>query len=758
MDDPRPAGSRTLATVKTVGWIAGALLAGALIAIVVVDRKVHLADTGSDSLVPWWMFVAWSLLFYALYWVGFRYLVQTLRRHDAASQRLIRDLTEANENLELAQTLGRTGTWTAIRDGPITWTGSAAQLIGLEPSKTRITPEAFIALIHPDDRKRALSAYLHALRTRGTLALDLRMQPPDGGLRWVSIRGAVAEDRSRIAGTIVDVTRQMHAHERLVATEHQFRILFDDNPMAFCVYDATTLEILEINKAVVQQFGYSREELIGVPISAMAIPEQRSAVAEEVEAYAGKPQMAPRIWSAQRKDGSIRELRIHATAIRFHGRDAWLILAEDVTEQLARQRELAYRATYDPVTGLLNGRAVADALQAQEDQPWRLAYIQLRGLELIEDSLGQAVGTRVMQRMARRLERLGYEYGEVGHLRPEEFVLAVRDPARWDQALRELREELSRSVSGAGSRQQLEAWIGTARFPDDHPDAMEAIHLAGLAAHLGRAEGHAMVAFEPSMSHKAGHRLRMAARMHRALDNCEFQLHFQQIRDLRNGRTTGLEALVRWPQPEGGFIPPADFIGVAEDTGLIVPLGRWVLQEAVRAYQSLVAAGHEGLSIAINVSQVQFLKTDLLRDFDEVFRAHALPRGALHVELTESILMTRPEQARALLAQLQERGVCISLDDFGTGFSSMAYLHHLPIDAMKIDRAFVRHVHVDRRNASICQALLQLGHGLSLTVVAEGVEEQAEYDWLRDHQCDKAQGYCIARPAPLEKILDSLEP
>ena len=157
--DPTTPRSRPLGTVKTVGGIVGALLAGALIAILAIDRGVHVGDAGSDSLAPWWMFFAWAVLFYAIYWCGFAYLLRTLRRHDAASRALIGELTAANQNLELAQKLGRTGTWTAVRDGPITWTGSAAQLIGLPPTQTRITPEAFLELIHPAERRRAVAAY-----------------------------------------------------------------------------------------------------------------------------------------------------------------------------------------------------------------------------------------------------------------------------------------------------------------------------------------------------------------------------------------------------------------------------------------------------------------------------------------------------------------------------------------------------------------------------------------------------------------------
>jgi PAS domain S-box-containing protein len=746
----------SLEMVRTIGLALGALLAGGLIAIFVIDRHIHIADVGNDSLAPWWMFVGWGVVFYALYWVGFRYLMATLRRNASASQQLIQELTATNESLQLAHRLGRTGTWTAVRDGPITWTGSASQLAGLDPSQSEITTQGFAELIHPADRERAVGAFVSALKSRGKVAVDFRFQSPDGVLRWLSVRGAVSEDQSRIAGTIVDVTRHMQAHERLVTAENQFRVLFEQNPLPFWVYDSESLRFLEVNAAAMRQYGYSHEEFLAMTILDIRPAEDRERVLR-IARHLDPPGFdAPQLFRHFRKDGSLIDVRIHSQALRFQGHQGFLILAEDVTEQLAQQRELAHRATHDPVTGLLNGRALADRLNAESDHPWHLAYIQLRGLEAIEDSLGHEVATHVVQRLAARLQRLADRFGLAGHLRPEECVLAVRDPAQWDDALHALRDELVRPVTCDGNLQQLEYWIGTSVMPGDNADAMEAIRLAGLAAHVGRAEGRSPVAFEQSMTLQANQRILMAGRLRLALDNGEFQLHFQKIRDIAKSRTIGLEALLRWPQPEGGFIPPCDFIALAEDTGLIVPLGRWVLHEAARVQQQLQASGHGDLSIAINVSQAQFLRSDLVHDFDEVFRQFDLPRGALHVEMTETILMSRPEQSRAVLCQLQERGVCISLDDFGTGYSSMAYLRHLPIDSMKIDRSFVHNVHEDPRNASICQALLALAHGLDLTVVAEGVEKQAEYDWLKAHDCDQAQGYCIGRPAPLAQVLADL--
>ena len=217
-----------------------------------------------------------------------------------------------------------------------------------------------------------------------------------------------------------------------------------------------------------------------------------------------------------------------------------------------------------------------------------------------------------------------------------------------------------------------------------------------------------------------------------------------------------LETLIRWPQGAGDYLPPSQFIGLCEDTGLIVPLGRWALREAAAAQRLLERAGFAGLPVAVNVSLMQLLDGDIAHDIEDVLREYALPRGALHIELTESVLMTRPEQALDTLRRLRSFGVCLSLDDFGTGYSSMSYLKQLPLDAIKIDQSFVHDVHRDERSASICQALLALGHGLGLKVVGEGVETQAQYEWLAMHGCNQVQGFGIHRPAPLVQTIEQL--
>jgi len=217
-----------------------------------------------------------------------------------------------------------------------------------------------------------------------------------------------------------------------------------------------------------------------------------------------------------------------------------------------------------------------------------------------------------------------------------------------------------------------------------------------------------------------------------------------------------LEALVRWPQGDGLFMPPSEFVPLCEETGLILPLGAWVLRQAAAAHQHLTTAGWGRLGIAVNVSAIEFARVDVAQEIDRVIKAYGLRRGALHVELTESSFMHQPERALRAMRDLQALGVPVALDDFGTGFSSLAYLRSLPINTLKIDRVFVTDVTTNARSAAICLALIALSHSLDLTVVAEGVETAEQLAWLKTHQCDFVQGYLVSPPMPMDAMVKQL--
>jgi PAS domain S-box-containing protein len=536
--------------------------------------------------------------------------------------------------------------------------------------------------------------------------------------------------------------------------EHQFETIFERNPLPVWVFDAGTLRFLAVNRAAVQEYGYSREEFLGMTILGIRPPDQRDDLVEDISGLPRPDYEDAKVWTHRRKDGTTLDMQIHAANIDFHGRQARLIVAENVTAKLAVARELSYRATHRMGTGLWNGIALAEAMQG-----WgrcRVACVQLQGLDLVEDSLGPGARASALKAIAARMAELGRRHGAVGHLRDGEFALAVPKPESWPDALADLRAALSEAIESDDGVHQFDAWIGTAELPGDAAEATQALALARIAARVARAQNVSLLAYQPAMAQDAGRRLAMAARVRHALEHGGFALAFQPIRRLSDGATVGLEALLRWPQADGSSVPPLEFIPLCEDTGLIVPLGQWVLRQAAIASQRLAAAGFGSLSVAVNVSHAQIAERDFAADVARMFEEFDLARGALHIELTETVLMSRAEHTLDVLHRLHDHGICISLDDFGTGFSNMSYLRQLPIDALKIDRSFVNDVQHDERNAFICRAMIALGHGLGLQVVAEGVEDAGQYEWLRRHGCDQAQGFGIGAPAPLGEALATL--
>ncbi len=715
-----------------------------------------------DVLKPWYLLLATAVAVYLAYLMVYVYLLVVLKRTGAAQERLLAEIQEGASNLSLAQQVGGVGTWIMWKDSQrLQWSDNVTQMLGIPAAQSSASPEEFYALAHPDDRKALAGVIDNAWITQERFETEYRTIVKGGLVKWISLRGASVRDhdsRLKITGTIADVTPRVEAQKRIADAERQFRLIFNENPLPFWVFDAATLRFLEVNSAAVAQYGYSRDEFLGMSILDIRPDEDKDKLLADVSA--GREGFhLPQVWTHQRKDGSLFEVNIHTADLQFGGKPARLILAEDISASIEYEQQLAFRASRDLTTGLLNIDELTKRLERDVDDgiPFGVANIQIKGLDLIADTQGRASCEALLRAISQRLTTLIGEEGLAAHLPSDTFVVAIRHGESAQAVDEALTDAVLEPIESQGRHYHLEAWVGFSEYPADGGDAAEIIRNAALAAHVASAKKVRSAPYVPAMSIAAIEQQELVLRIRHAINAGELVLHFQTIAEAKSLRTSALEALVRWPQPDGTFIPPSEFIPLAESYGLITQLGHYVLDHAAASHRTLELAGFGHIPIAVNVSAQQFLDTDFYRSVSAAVSKHGLRRGALHVELTESTIMSEPEQAIEAMRRLQAAGIRTSIDDFGTGFSSFSYLKHLPLDFLKIDQSFVADVHSNPGSAAICRALLSLAHTLGLSVVAEGVENPDQYRWLKENGCEHLQGYFIARPEPLSVVIRSLQ-
>lgn len=715
-----------------------------------------------EALLPWRLYSAAALLLAALYWLGFGVVLRRARRDEWARVGLAAAVAEQADWLQQAQLASRTGVWrlTPASD-QVRVTEEMAALFGLERRHGHVSFDAIFDRLHDDDRERVRGELLASQKDGLPFAQEYRVCLPDGSMRWLKALGATINDGGAavMTGTVTDITERRDAQSRMALAELQFRHLFERNPLPAWVYDLEDLRFLAVNEAAVETYGYSREDLQALAVTDLLAPEDRAAGCKAL-LPGGGPEALQRRWILRTRDARRIEVRVHARTIELEGRQARLVLAEDVGAQASYERDLAWRASHDATTGMLNLPALAERLDAHcaagAGNGFAIAYLQLRDLELIAPTLGRRAGDTILCEAAARFGRVAERYGPSGYMPSHTFVIAALDPDRLEAMVAALVEAIGRPVEAEGGTFPLGAWIGLASGTGKDGSAEKVIGNAALASLQARRENLQVVPYSAAMAEQATGRLAMVRQLRQAHEQREFELHFQPIFDLSRRRVVAVEALLRWRQSDGSFVPPAQFIPLCEESGLIVPIGAWVLEESARLHKRLAAAGHGGVAIAVNVSAVQFEADMQPETIRRLFERHQLPSRALHLELTESVLLRHPEDARSQMRALRDEGLCLSIDDFGTGFSSMAYLRELPLDHLKIDRAFVRDVTRDPRSAAICRAMIALGHGLGLSIIAEGVEDAGQLDWLRAHDCDQAQGYHLGRPMPIEALLQAM--
>ena len=452
--------------------------------------------------------------------------------------------------------------------------------------------------------------------------------------------------------------------------------------------------------------------------------------------------------------------------------NAHLVIASIEAHKLTEQIELAkvqmdHLAYHDVLTDLPNRMLLQDRLEQaievaqRQDRPLALMYMDLDRFKHINDSLGHTVGDQLLQSVARRLMECVRQSDTVSRQGGDEFVLLLpliehaEDAAL---AAQKMLAALTQSHHVAGHDLHISVSIGISIYPDDGRDAQTLIKCADTAMYYAKESGRNNYKFfEPEMNARAVQRQIIEASLRRALEAQEFVLFYQPKINLESGTIVGVEALIRWQHPERGLLSPAEFVSIAEDCGLILPIGRWVLREACRQGQAWRLEGLPPITVAVNTSALEFRAKDFLANLRSTLAETGLEPRYLELELTESVLMRDAESADSVLHALAEMGVKLAIDDFGTGYSSLSYLRRFPIDALKIDQSFVKHMSGNPDDATIVSAVISMGKSLKQRVIAEGVETPEQYGFLRAQQCDEGQGFYFGRPVPAKSLATMLQ-
>ena len=674
-------------------------------------------------------------------------------------------LRRSESLLKEAQRYALMGSWELdLAHKKLSWSDEAYHIFEIDTTATSDPYHDFFSAIHPEDRARVDQAFATSLRRHKSLDVVHRLLITGQHLKWVHQRGIhqYAENGRplRSVGTVQDITERYltEQQQRIAATAFESQ--------EGMVITAADMTILRVNRSFSEITGYSAAEVVGHTPRLLNSGRHDAhyyaamwACINETGAWQGE------IWN-RRKNGEIYPERLTITAVKD---DAGAVThyvgtMTDITLRKVAEDEIRNLAFYDPLTRLPNRRLLMDRLQhaiatsARTGRDGALLFIDLDNFKSLNDTLGHDKGDLLLQQVAQRLTNCVRESDTVARLGGDEFVVMLEDLSEKHQEAAAQTEivgekilaSLNASYLLAGHDHHSTPSIGATQFSGHQNSVEDLLKQADLAMYQAKSAGrNALRFFDPEMQSVISQRVSLEADLRQGVHNNEFVIFYQpQVND--EGALTGAEALIRWQHPERGLVPPNEFIPLAEENGLIVPLGRWVLDAACAQLAAWARQQHtDQLSLAVNVSARQFRHPDFVDQVLEILARHNTNPQRLKLELTESMLVVNVEDIITKMSALKVHGVSFSLDDFGTGFSSLSYLKRLPLDQLKIDRSFVRDMLTETDGGAIVQAIIALGQTMGLSVIAEGVETEAQRNFLDRLGCHNFQGYLFGQPLPL---------
>jgi diguanylate cyclase (GGDEF)-like protein/PAS domain S-box-containing protein len=589
----------------------------------------------------------------------------------------------------------------------------------------------------------------------------------DGSLHYIRISGRPVFDGQEkfrgYRGIARDVTEEVEANLALRESEARFRDLTSLSSDWYWEQDENFRFTLmsggeqgKTGRDLNETLGKTRWELAGIEVPA----EEWAAHRALLEAHRPFHDFT---YKRLRPDGSVMFISISGLPIFdeagvFKG---YRGIGKDITERVVASERIQYVAYHDGLTDLPNRIMFSEVLNHAVGQARRhhrslaLLFVDLDRFKSINDMLGHAAGDDLLKQVSARIKASTRSSDVVARLGGDEFVVLledIREQKNVVKVARKILSSLNQPLTVHGQELRVTASVGATMFPEDARDEPSLMRNADMAMYRAKEDGRNTFRLFSGdmMDTHSFERLAFETSLRRALERQEFQLHYQAKINAKTGAVSGVEALVRWQHPELGLVPPGRFIPIAEETGLIVPIGRWVLAEACRQSRAWQGAGMPPVRVAVNLSARQFADKALVKDVRSVLAQSGLSPSLLELEITESMVMRDLPKALEVLTALKRLGVWLAIDDFGTGYSSLSSVKRFPIDVIKVDRSFIRDIPQDSDDKALTEAIIRMAKSLSLTVVAEGVETKEQVDFLQQHACDEFQGYYFSKPVPAE--------
>ena len=680
-----------------------------------------------------------------------------------ARKKLEGDLRASSETLRALIAASPLAIYIYNPDGTIRlWNRAAERIFGWKAEEVVGRPNP---IVPPEKQEEYADLWSQVAEGETLAGMELVRWKKDGSPITISMSTAAMRDSSLrtigIMSIAEDITSRKEIERSLRESEERFRSIFEGAAAGM-----TTITIegsyLQVNPAFSRFVGYSQQELTnGMRAADITHPDDREKTAQFLEAArAGVRNAFHYEKRFIHRDG--RTLWSHVTTTWLQNRDGTsryaVALMQDITERKLAAQQIEQLAYFDPLTGLPNRTLLADRLKQllarsrRDKHPTGLLSIDLDRFKGVNDAQGRSAGDQLLMEVAARLKTLVRASDTVARLGSDEFAVALSaaDP---EQAVTTMAQKIMGIFSDPFHIDGQEIFstisMGIALYPMDGNDADSLMRSAGMAMTAAKEHGKNQYRFfSAEMNSRAVERMVLETSLRRALEREELFLHYQPQIQLQTGAISGAEALLRWQHPDQGLIPPARFIPLAEETGLILPIGEWVLRQACLQAKAWQEEGLPLLRVAVNLSAGQFRQSNLAETIEVILRETGLEANRLELELTESILMESTGETRTVLQRLKELGIFLTIDDFGTGYSSLSYLKNFPIHRLKIDKSFVQDITTDAGDAAIADAIIAMARSLGMSVLAEGVETREQMTFLEKRTCYEMQGFYFGRPEP----------